>query len=293
MKKEISYPEPYAPLEKVNFPIWDEAGLEVYFKREDLSHPFISGNKWRKLKYHLLDALENKNTHLLTFGGAYSNHILATAAAGAKLGFKTKGIIRGELVSNPVLNLAQIFGMELEFVSRENYRNKDNLYLKENYPNTSIIPEGGAGELGEKGAGEVLNEIDDSFDFIMCSVGTGSTFSGLLKQAVALNKKYELQGFSIIKNGEYLSESFEKCAYQNYKYFTESHDGGYAKTSDELLRFIQEFSSKTGILCDQVYEAKMIHHFTKLVQNGHYPKGSKIAILHNGGLSGMLSLLVK
>ncbi len=293
MKKEISYPEPYAPLEKVNFPIWEEAGLEVYFKREDLSHPFISGNKWRKLKYHLLDAFEKKNTHLLTFGGAYSNHILATAAAGAKLGFKTKGIIRGELVSNPVLNLAQLFGMELEFISRENYRNKENLYLIENYPNTSIIPEGGAGEFGEKGAGEVLNEIDDSFDFILCSVGTGSTFSGLLKQAVALNKQYELQGFAIIKNGEYLGESFEKCGYQNYRYITESHGGGYAKTSKELLEFIQYFSSRTGILCDQVYEAKMVYHFTQLVQKGVYAKGSKIVMLHNGGLSGMLSLLVK
>jgi 1-aminocyclopropane-1-carboxylate deaminase len=293
MKEEISYPEPYAPLERVNFPIWNEAGIEVYFKREDLSHPFISGNKWRKLKYHLFNAIENKHTHLLTFGGAYSNHILATAAAGAKLGFKTKGIIRGEMVSNPVLNLAKLFGMELEFISRENYRNKESLYLEENYPGTSIIPEGGAGEFGEKGAGEVLNDIDDSFDFVLCSVGTGSTFSGLLKQALTLNKQYELQGFAIIKNGEYLSESFEKCVYQNYRYITESHGGGYAKTSKELLDFIQLFSSKTGILCDQVYEAKMVFHFTQLVQQGFYKKGSKIVILHNGGLSGMLSLLVE
>ncbi|MFY8020207.1 MAG: 1-aminocyclopropane-1-carboxylate deaminase/D-cysteine desulfhydrase [Bacteroidia bacterium] len=292
MKKEISYPDPYAPLEKVNFPIWNEAGLEVYFKREDLSHPFISGNKWRKLKYHLIRAIEKKHTHLLTFGGAYSNHILATAAAGAKYGFKTKGIIRGELVSNPVLNLAQLFGMDLEFISREDYRNKECLYLPENYLNTSIIPEGGAGELGEKGAGEVLNELDESFDFILCSVGTGSTFTGLLKKAASLHKHYELQGFAIIKNGEYLGDSFEKCGYQNYRYIIESHGGGYAKTSQELIQFIQLFSSQTGILCDQVYEAKMVYHFTTMVQLGWYPKGSKIAILHNGGLSGMLSLLL-
>jgi 1-aminocyclopropane-1-carboxylate deaminase len=127
----------------------------------------------------------------------------------------------------------------------------------------------------------------------LCSVGTGSTFSGLLKQALTLNKQYELQGFAIIKNGEYLSESFEKCVYQNYRYITESHGGGYAKTSKELLDFIQLFSSKTGILCDQVYEAKMVFHFTQLVQQGFYKKGSKIVILHNGGLSGMLSLLVE
>ncbi len=293
MKEEISYPEPYAPLERVNFPIWNEAGIEVYFKREDLSHPFISGNKWRKLKYHLLDALEKKNSNLLTFGGAYSNHILATAAVGAKYGFKTKGIIRGEMVSNPVLNLAKLFGMELEFISRENYRNKEILYREEDYPETSIIPEGGAGEFGEKGAGEVLNDIDDSFEYVLCSVGTGSTFSGLLKHASNQNRKIQLDGFAIIKNGEYLGEAFKKCAYQNYRYITESHGGGYAKTSKELLDFIQFFSSKTGILCDQVYEAKMVFHFTQLVQQGFYAKGSKIVILHNGGLSGMLSLLVE
>ena len=292
MKKEISYPDPYAPIERVNFPNWNEAGLEVYFKREDLSHPFISGNKWRKLKYHLFHALEKNQSNILTFGGAYSNHILATAAAGAKFGFKTTGIIRGEEVSNPVLNLAKLFGMKMEFISRENYRDKENLYSEDDYPETCIIPEGGAGELGEKGAGEVLNDIDDSFDYILCSVGTGSTFSGLLKQATKHNKKVQLQGFAIIKNGAYLNETFEKCAYQNYQYITDSHGGGYAKTSKELLDFIQHFSSQTGILCDQVYEAKMVFHFNQMVTEGTYPKGSKIVLLHNGGLSGMLSLII-
>lgn len=289
MKREFNYPEPYAPLEQVEFSAWNAAGIAVFIKREDLSHPFISGNKWRKLKYHLKAAIQQNKSSLVTFGGAYSNHILATAAAGAKFGFQTRGIIRGEEVNNPVLNLAAIFGMKLHFISRSDYRDKEQLFQQE--PDSYLIPEGGSGPKGEKGAGEVLNEINDTFTHVLCTVGTGATFSGLLQQAKLQNRKTSLEGFAIIKNGEYLQDMFAKCDYPNYSYHTDSHGGGYAKTNDELMAFIQTFAAQTGILCDQVYEAKMILHFTKLVQENYYPKGSKIAILHNGGLSGMLSML--
>lgn len=282
--------KPYSPIELILYKEWEQAGVEVYFKREDLSHPFISGNKWRKLHYHLLAAAGVNAKKLITFGGAYSNHLLATAAAGAKYGFQTLGIIRGEPVQNAVLGLCKHFGMQLTFVDRTSY--KDHKAYQTNNPveNAYWIPEGGGGELGEKGMGELIDEIDVKFTHVCCSIGTGASFSGLLQRAAEINATLHLEGFAVIKGGEYLAEIFLQKQYPNYTFHTHSHGGGYAKTSPELLQFLENFSRSTGLLCDQVYEGKMLYCINELILNQYYPKGSKIVVLHNGGLSGMLSL---
>lgn len=281
--------EPFAPLEKITLPEWEPFKVQVELKREDLSHPFISGNKWRKLKYPLMQAAANSKTRLLTFGGAWSNHILATAAAGAKYGFKTRGIIRGERVQNPVLKLAGLFGMELHFVDRQSYKQKENLYLQFMDSDTFLIPEGGDCLEGEKGAGEILDQIPDTYE-VCCSIGTGTTFSGLLKAANQNNRNIHLHGFAVLKGADYLTPKFEECNYPNFSFHTDSHFGGYAKTSSELIGFIKLFASNTGILVDQVYEGKMLLRLHQLIISGYFKPETKLVVLHNGGLSGLLGL---
>lgn len=282
--------KPYSPIEPIAFGNWQEKGIEIAFKREDLSHPFISGNKWRKLHYHLLAAAKKDAKTLVTFGGAFSNHLLATAAAGAKYGFKTMGIVRGELVQNPVLGLCKHFGMQLEFVDRTTYKDHQSIEVHSKIEHAYWIPEGGGGPLGEKGMGEILQEIPDAYTHVCCSVGTGASFKGLLQAAAIMNSKIQLEAFAIIKQADYLNETFKACGYPNYRFHTESHGGGYAKTNAALIVFMENFSRNTGILCDQVYEAKLLQYLDLLIQENQYPKGSKILVLHNGGLSGMLSL---
>ncbi len=282
--------KPYAPIEPIVYKEWEQAGISVFFKREDLAHPFISGNKWRKLHYHLTTAATNNARVLVTFGGAYSNHLLATAAAGAKYGFETIGIVRGEAVKNPVLGMCNHFGMQLLFIDRTAYNDHGAYKEKNPVDDAYWIPEGGGGALGEKGMGELLEEVPVDFTHLCCSIGTGSSFSGLLYKAAESNLTIQLEGFAVIKGGEYLANGFQELNYKHYTYHTHSHGGGYAKTSPELLAFIEKFSRATGILCDQVYEGKMLYYLDEMIVNGYYAKGSKILVLHNGGLTGMLSL---
>lgn len=285
----LNIEDPYAPIEVLNLSNFKEQELSVFIKREDLSHPFISGNKWRKLKYHLLEAAHQQKTALLTFGGAYSNHVLATAAAGAKYGFKTTAIIRGEKLTNPMLSLCEIFGMELLFISRTDYQNKEAFALCVQTENQYIIPEGGGGELGEKGASEMVEEWD--YDHLFCAVGTGSTLRGLLKGMVQKQNIGVLNGIVVLKGAEAMQNEFSSYPPERFRLHFNYHGGGYAKTSPALLEFIRSFASKTGILLDQVYEAKMMIALIDLVDKGYFKKGQKILALHNGGLSGLLSQL--
>ncbi len=285
---------PYAPVEELKLPLFDQKGIQVFLKREDLSHPFISGNKWRKLKYHLIDATENNKNHLVTFGGAYSNHLLAAASAGACYHFKTSGIVRGEKVENPVLKLCEWFGMNLIFVSRTDYKNKALLcekYFGSN-PDTYFISEGGASDLGEQGVREILNDLNQSYDALFCSVGTGCTFKGLVQGVVERNLKTVVYGISVLKGAESLNDLIEPVNGNKARLFHQFHEGGYAKTTPELFKFIRQFSAQTGILLDQVYEGKMMNGLVKLIESNAFEPGSKILALHNGGLSGMLSLML-
>jgi 1-aminocyclopropane-1-carboxylate deaminase len=296
---------PQTPLQLVEAPLFDDLGIQLYIKRDDLIHPFVSGNKWRKLKFNLLEAKQQGFEKLLTFGGAYSNHLAAVAAAGQRLGFETIGIVRGDELtpaSNATLNFVTQCGMQLVFVTREAYRNKEELALRYG-PDCYVLPEGGTNALAVKGVGEVVTEITAQLGrvptYLCTPVGTGGTLSGLCANA---SPDTRVLGFSAIKNGQYLlptinalisqAAGFEKV---NYEIFWEAHWGGYGKTTSELMTFIQNFENQTGILLEQVYTGKMMYQiFDFLRPEGAYFKpGDVVVALHTGGLQGRSKALDK
>lgn len=277
-------------------------GITLFVKREDLLHPLISGNKFRKLKYNILEAKAKGHSKLLTFGGAFSNHIAATAAAGKEYGFQTIGVIRGEelvdkLEENQTLSLAKENGMQFDFVSRELYRNKESVdFLDEihaKYGNVYVLSEGGTNELAVKGCQEILSESDLEFSHICCAVGTGGTVSGIINSLSANQKAI---GFAVLK-GDFLSEDICRFA-QNDRWTLNGdyHFGGYAKINEDLVRFLNTFYKQTGIPLDPVYTGKMLFGILDLIEKDYFEKGSKILAIHTGGLqgiSGMNALLKK
>lgn len=266
---------------------------QVFIKPDYLNHPFISGNKYRKLKYNILEAQRYQKTRLLTFGGAYSNHIAAVAAAGSEFGFKTIGVIRGEelvakVADNPTLSFAKKQGMHFHFVSRESYRLKaTNDFiesLKSKFGDFYLIPEGGTNTLAIKGCEEILTENDKNFDFICCSVGTGGTISGLINSS---GTSQNILGFPALK-GEFLKEEISKFANNpNWDLISDYHFGGYAKINTELISFINEFKAQYGLPLDPVYTGKMMYGVFDLMRQGYFPKGAKILAIHTGGLQGI------
>jgi len=269
------------------------ADNQVDIKPEYLVHPNISGNKYRKLKYNLIAAKTKGECTLLTFGGAYSNHIAAVASAGKALGFKTIGIIRGEelfskINANPTLKFAQDSGMNLKFVTREIYRNKMNIdfisELEQEFGDFYLIPEGGTNALAVKGCEEILTETDKIYDFICCPVGTGGTISGLINSALPHQK---ILGFPALK-GDFLQQEITKfVTNNNWELITDYHFGGYAKINDELITFINAFKKKNDIPLDPIYTGKMLFGVYDLIAKGYFPKPSKILVIHTGGLQGI------
>lgn len=270
-------------------------------KREDLLHPYISGNKFRKLKYNIEEVKRlNKNT-LLTFGGAYSNHILAVAAVGKEYGFKTIGIIRGEelvnnIENNPTLSKAKEFGMEFDFISRDNYRNKNDenfiATLKLKFGDFYLLPEGGTNLLAIKGCEEIVTSEDDAFDYICCAVGTGGTISGVINCSKHCQK---VLGFPALK-GDFLQEDIRKFANkENWELINDYHFGGYAKTTNELIDFMNEFYTQYQIPLDPIYTGKMVFGVFDLIKKNYFPENVKILILHTGGLQGIngMNLVLK
>ena len=277
--------------ERVNLP--KTKGVELYVKREDQINAFVSGNKYRKLKYNLLEAEKTGYKTLLTFGGAFSNHIAAVASAGHLIGFKTIGVIRGDeleskISENATLNFAQENGMQFKFVSREIYRSKTSESflesLKAEFGDFYVIPEGGTNELAVKGCQEILYPEDFNFDYICCSVGTGGTISGLINGS---KPSQQVLGFPALK-GDFLKEDISKFASQtNWKLITGYHFGGYAKINDELVAFINQFKSDYSLPLDPVYTGKMLFGIMDLIEQNYFPKGSKILAIHTGGLQGI------
>jgi len=281
--------------------------VSLFVKREDELHPFISGNKYRKLKYNLKEAIEQKKDTLITFGGAYSNHIAATAAAGAEYNFKTVGVIRGdeldlkseiELLKNPTLKFAAEYGMKFEFVSRHDYRLKNSpeflTRLTKKYKNFYLVPEGGTNQFAVKGCEEILTKEDQKFDYICCAVGTGGTISGIINSSSEFQK---VIGFPALK-GDFLKEEVKRYVLrtQNWSLNNEFHFGGYAKVNAALIQFINNFKMESGIPLDPIYTGKMMFGIMSLIQKGYFKKGSKILAIHTGGLQGiqgMNSLLEK
>jgi len=276
------------PIQQILLPEFNQNGVAVFIKREDLFHPFISGNKWRKLKYVLHDAKLKNKTHLVSFGGAYSNHLLALANAGASFGFKTTGFVRGEEVNNHMLGLCKTFGMQLIFTNRSDYQNKKILYndfALEN-PDTYFIDEGGKGELAAKGCEEILADVTD-FTYVLCAVGTGTTLAGIAK--FAHKKNIIAEGICVLKGAEEIEKEVQALAGISVKIHTQFHCGGYAKTTPELYHFMDYFSEKTGILLDQVYTGKLMWGVKQLIDETYFKPGSKILVIHTGGLLGLLS----
>lgn len=277
----------------------ENTSIKLFIKREDLIHPFISGNKYRKLKYNLQHAKNDNQTTLLTFGGAFSNHIAATAFAGKQYGFKTIGVIRGEeLVSeineNPTLKFAQDCGMKFVFVSRERYKLKTSedfiSELKQNLGSFYLVPEGGTNEFAIKGCEEILSKNDDVYDFICCAIGTGGTISGLINSAKSHQK---ILGFPSLK-GNFLKEDIRKFAKNdNWDIISDYHFGGYAKVSDVLIEFINEFYKKNAIPLDPIYTGKMVFGVMELIQNNYFPENSKILLIHTGGIQGISGMNIK
>lgn len=275
--------------------------VSLTIKREDLLHPIISGNKYRKLKYNLQEAKAQQKDTLLTFGGAFSNHIAAVAGAGREYGFKTIGIIRGEelvdkVVENPTLSYAKQCGMELIFVSRALYREKDTIDFFDTIEQLNpfkgklqkevyMIPEGGTNELAIKGCEEILTEEDATFDYVCVCVGTGGTISGLINSAKA---KQKILGFSALK-GDFLKNEIEKLTpnKNNWQLITDYHFGGYGKINDELISFINQFKQVTSIPLDPIYTGKMLYGIIDLTQKGYFEPNSTILAIHTGGLQGI------
>ncbi|WP_264522346.1 1-aminocyclopropane-1-carboxylate deaminase/D-cysteine desulfhydrase [Flavobacterium sp. N1994] len=276
--------------------IFENTDVTLFIKREDLLHPLISGNKFRKLKYNLAQAKVEKKDTLLTFGGAFSNHILAVAAAGKEYDFKTIGVIRGEeLISqieeNPTLKRAQELGMIFEFVSREDYREKETPkflnQLKEKFGNFYLLPEGGTNLLAVKGCEEILNEGDATFDYICCAVGTGGTISGIINCS---KNSQQVLGFPALK-GDFLRKDISKfVTNSNWELITDYHFEGYAKVSKELITFINEFYNKYNIPLDPIYTGKMMFGIFDLIEKKYFPKNSRILVIHTGGLQGIMGM---
>jgi len=272
------------------------SNITLFLKREDLLHPYISGNKFRKLKYNLEQAKSEGKKTLLTFGGAFSNHILAVAAAGKEYGFETIGIIRGEelkdkIDENPTLQKAQEFGMIFEFVSRDEYRVKNNEAfidkLLKKFGAFYLLPEGGTNELAVKGCEEILTQEDADFDYICCAVGTGGTISGILNCS---KSGQQVLGFPALK-GDFLTEDI--CSFaenKNWKLITDYHFGGYGKVTPELIHFINEFYQQHNIPLDPIYTGKMVFGVLDLIEKQYFPENSTILMIHTGGLQGVAGM---
>ncbi len=285
------------PLQPIQDPVLEPFGVQLFLKRDDLIHPEIAGNKFRKLKYNLINARQLGYSKLITFGGAFSNHIAATAAAGRLLGFQTVGIIRGDELtetSNQTLKLAADNGMKLIFVSRTDYQNKE-LLAERLGTNAYILPEGGTNSLAVDGMADCMTEIVAQLgyqpDFVATAIGSGGTFAGL---CAAANQKTKIVGFAVLKNGQYLLPSInqlieEKIDFKNtnYEIFWDYHHGGYGKTSTALLKFMEEFEARNGILLEAIYTAKMLFGLYELIyrQDTFIPT-DKIVAIHTGGLQG-------
>jgi len=275
------------PLDTLNY-----KGHDIDILRLDKAYPEIQGNKYYKLKYNIAEAKAQNHTTLLTYGGAFSNHLHAVATAGAMYGFKTIGVVRGEDdPNNPTLIYARSKGMHLHFISRESYRDARinhtlQLTLKELFGNFYLLPEGGTNALAIKGCTEILSGLTKQYQFIFCPVGTGGTLAGLLTTP-EINAY--IIGISSLKTGIQLTQAVHLLApnnNSNWHINTNYHMGGYAKFNPDLLSFIKQFNTKNNILLDPVYTGKMMFGVFDLIHKNKLGANSAMLCIHTGGLQG-------
>lgn len=294
------FPTVISPLQEIHPTVFTKNNLRFFIKRDDLLHPHISGNKWRKLKHNLIEANRLGLTKLATFGGAYSNHLAATAAVGKEYNFSTLGVVRGEkaLPLNPTLKFAAMCGMELKFVSRTNFRNKSQKFILEDLginPNVYfILPEGGSNCFAIKGVAELVTELNNQLptppDYICCACGTGATLAGI---AVGMGRTGTALGIPVLK-GDFMDnevdEFLKNCTQDNqgnWETIDSYHFGGYAKFKPELIDFINDFKKEFNIPLDPIYTGKLAFALFDLAGKGFFKEGSTVVMLHSGGLQGI------
>ena len=282
----------------IDLPLLKRHGVTLTVKREDLLFPLLSGNKFRKLKYNLDHAREVGHQTLLTFGGAFSNHLHATAAAGRQYNFRTIGLVRGEELRekplNPTLAYARDNGMQLVFISRELYRKKSELpfleSLQRQYGPVFILPEGGTNERAIRGCEEILTEGDRDYTHVCCPVGTGGTLAGLARSTAP---GQQVLGYPAIRAGGLESEMRSWIPGDHWRLLNDFDFGGYGKVSRELIEFINEFKEATGVALDPVYTGKMMFGILEGIRQKHLPEGSRILAIHTGGLQGNAGMNVR
>jgi len=273
-----------------------ENGYTIHIKREDLIHSEISGNKYRKLKYNVVEAQQRGFQTMLTFGGAFSNHLAAVAAMGRKTGMHTIGLVRGEeweqtFHTNPTLQFCHENGMQLHFLNRSDYTQKETLpYVQKTLrkdPTIYLLPEGGTNDLAVKGCEEILTESDHTFDTICCSVGTGGTLAGLIKAA---HRDQYILGFPALRNLELQSTLQKWVQKSQWELINDYTFGGYAKVNTTLVQFLNDFHKKFHIPLDPIYTGKMVFGIFDLIKKRQWQWGNNILIIHTGGVQGILGM---
>jgi len=308
IKMVLSQKLTQSPLQAISHPLLEQKKISLSIKRDDLLDPAISGNKWRKLKYNLLNAEAKGIKNLLSFGGAYSNHIHALAAAAHLFNFNVTGIIRGEAhyASNPTLSQAQAWGMQLQFVDRKTYRLKAQQdYLAQlalDHPNTYLIPEGGTNAFAIPGVEEVISELMQQIpqhniqqiDHLFTATGSAGTLSGLISGVIKHSPNTKVHGIAVLKNAEYLNqvvlELVPNATQANWQLHTQFHEGGYGKISATLAEFCQQFTAHTQIPIEPIYTGKMLFALWQMIKQGTFAAGSHIVAVHTGGLQGLAGL---
>ncbi len=286
-------------LDPLRLPEMDEKKIEADVLRLDKIHPVISGNKWFKLKYYLREAVEKNHGTLITFGGAWSNHIIALACAANEMGLSSVGIIRGERpkIFSPTLRAAEQYGMHLQFISREEYKRiyeQEYLYeLSKKFPVALVIPEGGSGQAGVKGSSEILSLADTTrYSHILCAIGTGTMYCGIINGS---QLKQKIIGIPVLKGisddiTQYRQLIHDPAKIDDCRLITGYHFGGYAKKTPALIEFMNTLYKQTSIPTDFVYTGKLFYALADLLKKSYFPASSKLLIIHSGGLQGNASL---
>jgi 1-aminocyclopropane-1-carboxylate deaminase len=285
-----------SPLQAISHPLLTAHGVTLWCKRDDLIHPTISGNKWRKLKYQLQHAQEQGIRHLISFGGAYSNHIHALAAAGCQSGLNTTGIIRGEpdAASNSTLSAAKDWGMDLIFVDRQSYRRRQDPDWLAQFAasDTLIVPEGGSSPLAIPGVAELVGEVPFSPDLWVLPCASGGTLAGLI---AGKREQERILAIAVLKGANFIADEVRRlhpaaATTPGWQIALDHHDGGYAKFSPALWQWVQAFSAETGLPLEPIYSGKAMWGLFRELAAGHIPRGSKIVFIHTGGMQGLAGL---
>ncbi|WP_052713166.1 1-aminocyclopropane-1-carboxylate deaminase/D-cysteine desulfhydrase [Pseudoalteromonas rubra] len=289
---KLDFPE--SPLHTIHAPELDAAGVSLRIKRDDLLHPTIQGNKWRKLKYNLRAMKQEHKSALLTFAGPFSNHLYATAMACKQFGIQGNAIIRGPQLdlNNPTIRFAKACGMTLHPVSRLEYRQRNETdYLRQlqsRFPDTFIIPEGGSNQHALGGCKELAQSLPSS-DYVCCAVGSGGTLAGMID---GLDDECQLLGVAVLKGAQYLHDEVLRLnpravTRSNWQLLHDYHDGGYGKFSAPLWQFCQRMRQEHALPLEPIYTGKLMFALWQLITQGYFPRGSQIIAIHSGGLQGL------